>query len=219
MKFLKTILIGLAVALSYSSTSAQYYQIANQLSNILRPALSGSMSYKGFVEVNGIAGVGPNRANFIGISTSQGFQYSSWFYMGVGMGIDIAMARNVDDRPEIDFYDGPTAKNQAMLPLFTDFRFNFGSAAGASFFIDAKLGAAWFLGNKYLMLHDRCMSHSAQFFLQPTIGVRIPVSLNDTRHAINLGLTYRLITSNNNYSWNNNTATLNGFGLAIAYEW
>lgn len=63
------------------------------------------------------------------------------------------------------------------------------------------------------------MSHSAQFFLQPTIGVRIPVSLNDTRHAMNLGLTYRLITSNNNYSWNDNTATLNGFGLAIAYEW
>ncbi len=218
MKLLKSILIGLAVALSSTSASAQYYQIANQLTNVLRPALSGSLSYKGFVEVNGIAGIGTNRANFIGISTSQGFQYSSWFYMGVGMGIDVAMARNVDNRPEGNFYGVNISKNMAMLPLFTDFRFNFGSIAGASLFIDAKLGAAWFLGSKYLGLYDSYMSHSAQFMLQPSMGVRIPADGKSNR-AINIGLTYRLITSNYNYGWDGNTTSLNGFGLAIAYEW
>ena len=84
--------VGMAVP-----ARAQYYEIANQLSGLISPALSGSMQYRGFVEASGLAGMGKNRANFLGVSTSQGFQYSSWFFMGVGMGIDVAMA-NQDDR-------------------------------------------------------------------------------------------------------------------------
>lgn len=220
MKLLKSIAVGAAVALACGAAHAQYYQIANQLTNLITPALSGSLSYKGFVELDGIGGVGPNRANFIGINTTQGFQYASWFYMGVGMGIDVAMARNVDQaHPDGGYYGLHTSKTMAMLPLFSDFRFNFGPSNGVSAFLDAKVGAAWFLGDNYLGLYDRCMGHGAQFFLQPTLGVRIPVSATNPDHAMNIGVSYRLITSNNNYSWNSNTATLNGFGVSVAYEW
>lgn len=52
---------------------AQYYELANQLPSLISPALSGSMNYRGFVQVHGLAGLGDARANFVGISTSQGF--------------------------------------------------------------------------------------------------------------------------------------------------
>ena len=56
--------------------SAQYYQIANQLPQLISPALSGSFDYKGFVELSGLAGVGHNRSNIIDLSTTQRFQYT-----------------------------------------------------------------------------------------------------------------------------------------------
>lgn len=211
------------MAASSSVVSAQYYQLANTLQSLISPALSGSMAYKGFVEVSGLGGVGVNRANFIGLSTSQGFQYSSWFFMGAGVGIDLAMARNNADRTAPDtyspYYDDSYANSIAMLPIFTDFRFNIGAGQSTSFFIDAKIGAAWFLGNDYLQLHDGTMGHGAQFFLQPSIGLRIPVSSANPRQAINFGITYRLLTSGNNYSWYDKTLTLNSFGASISFEW
>ncbi|MDE6717095.1 MAG: hypothetical protein K2J70_02790, partial [Muribaculaceae bacterium] len=79
---------GLFALFSSSKAEAQYYELVNQLPNLLSPALSGSMNYKGYVDVTGTLGVGNDRANFVGISTSQGFQYSTWFFMGAGIGVD-----------------------------------------------------------------------------------------------------------------------------------
>lgn len=222
MKLLKNILLAACLMAGATAAKAQYYEIANQIPNLISPALSGSMAYKGFVELTGIGGVGIDRANFIGLSTSQGFQYSSWFFMGAGMGIDIAMSRNNTDWAAGDNprnFNGGAATNMAMLPIFSDFRFNIGTGANTSVYIDAKIGAAWFLGNDYLQLHDRSMGHGAQFFLQPSIGVRIPVNSAKPGQAVNIGVTYRLLTSDNSYSWYDNTVTLNGFGASISFEW
>ena len=222
MKLLKNILLAACLMAGATAAKAQYYEIANQIPNLISPALSGSMAYKGFVELTGIGGVGTDRANFIGLSTSQGFQYSSWFFMGAGMGIDIAMSRNNTDWAALDNprnFKGCTATTMAMLPIFSDFRFNIGTGTNASVYIDAKIGAAWFLGNDYLQLHDRSMGHGAQFFLQPSIGVRIPVNSAKPGQAVNIGVTYRLLTSDNSYSWYDNTATLNGFGASVSFEW
>ena len=41
------------------------------------------------MDVTGVAGVGNNKLNHVEISTSQGYQYNSWFYMGAGLGIDV----------------------------------------------------------------------------------------------------------------------------------
>lgn len=206
---------------------AQYYQIANQLPGLLSPALSGGFNYKGYVELSGTAGVGANRANFIGISTSQGFRYSSWFFMGAGIGVDIVMAQGVEaDAPRGVGYGGQDCecfsitKTKVMIPVFTDFRFNFGDQSSVSAFIDLKLGAAWLIGSPYLRLHDAYISNDAQFFCKPTIGVRIPVNAQNSSQAFNIGLTYQLLTTDNNYYWNpGGNITLNNFGVTLGYEW
>ena len=73
MKRFNLILLTLFAMLP-AAVSAQYYQIANQIPQLLSPALSGSLNYKGFVELTGMPGLGHNRANIIDISTTQGFQ-------------------------------------------------------------------------------------------------------------------------------------------------
>lgn len=209
---------------------AQYYQIANQLPGLLSPALSGSFNYKGYVELSGTAGVGTNRANFISLTTTQGFRYSSWFFMGVGLGIDIAMAQGADaGSPRAAAYNGygepgcncySVAKTKAMIPVFTDFRFNIGDPASVSAFVDVKLGAAWLLGSPYLRLREAYISNDAQFYCKPTIGVRIPVNSKNSSQAFNIGLTYQLLTTDNNYYWNpGDNITLNNFGVTLGYEW
>lgn len=104
------------ILLSAICGKAQYYELANQLTNLISPALSGSASYQGYVDLSGTAGIGDNRANFVGISTTQGFRYTPWFFMGAGLGIDVAMARG--DKALYDDYGYQaynTTKTQAML--------------------------------------------------------------------------------------------------------
>ena len=202
---------------------AQYYEIANQLPSLISPALSGSMQYRGFVEASGLAGMGKNRANFLGISTSQGFQYASWFFMGVGMGVDVAMAQQ-DDRygawdPD-DWEYGGTAKTKCMIPVFTDFRFRIGNDNSVAAVIGLKLGAAWLLGDDDLMMKTAYMSNETQFYFRPSLGVRIPVSSQNPKQAVNVAVTYQLLTSNNNYTyWHDNSVTLHNLGLTVGFEW
>lgn len=199
---------------------AQYYELANQLTNLISPALSGSATYRGYVDLTGTAGIGVNRANFVGISTSQGFQYAPWFFMGAGLGIDVAMSRGDDAVYETPgYYGSRTTRTQAVLPVFSDFRFNIGSSKTTSFFADVKIGAAWFLGGKYLEMTDFTMGHGAQFFLRPTIGLRIPVNSANPKQAFSIGVSYQLLTSNNNYCRNGASGTLNAFGATIGFEW
>lgn len=212
----------LMLAAGHPALHAQYYEITNQLTNLISPALSGSFNYKGFVEASGLAGVGHNRANFIGISTTQGFRYASWFYMGAGIGVDVVMAQQNDEissRPDNPFYEYPTTKTKAMIPVFSDFRFNIGDPAKTSFFIDIKLGAAWMLGSSDLRMNDACMDNSTQFYMRPSLGVRIPVNSSNSSQAFNIGLTYQLLTTDYNYDWYDNDVTLNNFGVTLAYEW
>lgn len=213
----------LAIIIAAPSAHAQYYQIANQLTGLLSPALSGSFNYKGYVEMSGTAGIGDNRANFIGVSTSQGFRYSSWFFMGVGIGVDVAMSKGLEDGsgiPEDERFIGyyRTTQTKAMIPVFSDFRFILGSESKTSGFIDLKLGAAWLIGSPYLRMHGAYMTNDAQFYLKPTVGVRIPVNTKNSRQAFNVGVTYQLLTSSN-YYWRDGSVTLNNFGVTIGYEW
>ena len=220
MKRFNLILLTLFAMLP-AAVSAQYYQIANQIPQLLSPALSGSLNYKGFVELTGMPGLGHNRANIIDISTTQGFQYSSWFFMGVGAGVDAVMAQqpgNWHPTPDYDYMYRGNTKTKVMIPLFSDFRFTFGPAT-SSFFIDLKVGAAWLIGSDYLRMADGFMSNSTQFYFRPTIGMRIPVSAQKPNQAVNVGVTYQLLTSNNNYYYYSNSLTLNNIGISVSYEW
>ena len=221
MKRFYLLVIALAFLLPLH-VPAQYYQIANQLPQLISPALSGSLNYKGFVEVSGLAGVGHNRANVIDFSTTQGFQYSSWFFMGVGAGVDVVMAQQPQGwrpNPDYDYMYRGNTKTKVMIPLFSDFRFNIGSQEATSFFIDFKVGASWLIGSDYLRMADGFMTNETQFYFRPSVGLRIPVSKERPDHAVNVGVSYQLLTSNNNYYWNDNSLTLNNLGISNSYEW
>ena len=213
-----------ALALSMAAgASAQYYELANQLPQLLRPALSGSWQYKGFVDASALDGIGSSRANILSVSTSQGFQYTSWFYMGVGLGVDVAFS-NYDgslSRSDVPgYWEHGANKTGAMLPLFTDFRFTFGGAQNAlSAYFDLRIGATFLLGNNYLEFDNGYLSNNGQFYLRPSLGMRFPVNSSNSKQAVDLGITYQLITSANNYTWTGRTMTLNALGLTIAYEW
>lgn len=203
---------------------AQYYEIANQIPSLISPALTGGFNYKGYVELTGTAGIGGNRANFAGISTSQGFRYASWFFMGVGLGVDIAKGQDAGPdeaaylRAPYDYtYESSTTK--VMIPVFSDFRFNIGGQTSVSAFVDIKAGAAWLIGSSALRMHDTYMTNDAQFFLRPTVGVRIPINSQNSSQAFNIGVTYQLLTSDNNYYWRSSSVTLNNFGVTLGFEW
>lgn len=219
-------IVAVIVAGFTTRAEAQYYQMANQLTNMLQPALSGSFNYKGFVDATATFGMGLNRANFIGVSTTQGFQYSSWFFMGVGMGVDMAMATGLENAPvagvpptSANYHNSDTTK--AMIPVFSDFRFNIGSGmTKPSLFIDVKIGATWLIGSSYLQLANSRLTGQAQFLLRPSVGVRIPVNQKNAKQAVDIGLTYQLLTANNAWGYiNSNTTTLNSLGVTASYEW
>lgn len=211
-----------AVAVGAPSVDAQYYEIANQVPGLLRPALSGSLNYKGYVETSYLKGVGDKNVDFLSFSTSQGFRYSSWFFMGVGIGADVLFSHVDDDfgnwiNPDLSYLEHGSTATGVMIPLFTDFRFNIGGQSSVSFFIDIKTGCSFLIGKDYLRVGNGYLTSNEYFYLRPSIGVRIPVSENG-RQAVNVGVDYQLLTSDywNSYS---RSTTIHAIGGVISYEW
>ena len=216
--FLASLISGFAF-----TAPAQYYEIANQLPGLIRPALVGGFNYKGFVDVKYLKGVGNRNADFLGFSTSQGFNYSSWLYMGVGIGADVVFTHKDDNFGNWDttapgITDHGSTSTGVMIPLFTDFRFNLGSQSSASFFIDLRLGCSFLVGQDYLEVGNGYLTSQQYFYLNPSLGIRIPVSKNNPKQAFNIGVSYQLLTSN---YWNayNSNVTLNALGATVSYEW
>ena len=208
-----------------NKASAQYYEIANQLPGLIQPALSGAMNYKGSIDAGYSHTLGKYNADFLEISTSQGFQYSNWFYMGVGIGVDVLFAHQHDswgdnwNPSQSDFdYNHSSTETAAMLPIFTDFKFTLGGMERVAFFIDVKVGCSFLLSDDYIRIGDGYLTNRQYFYLRPSIGLRIPTNKNNPKQAIDLGVSYKLLTSNYWNSWNRNV-TLNGLGVTLAYEW
>lgn len=221
--YLKLLFISTFVVAATQSLSAQYYQIANQLTGLIQPGLSGSNSYKGSVEVSYLAGVGNKKADFLNISTSQGFQYRPWLYMGAGIGVDVAFAHQANDfgmntGGNNSYWGHKYTKTGVMIPVFTDFRFNIGNALKPSFYVDLKIGASFLMGDSYLAVGNGFITNREYFYLKPSIGVRIPVSKNNGKQAVNIGVTYQLLTSNYWY-YGSSSTTLNALGATASFEW
>lgn len=210
------------------TASAQYYQIANQLPQMIKPALVGGLNYKGYVEAGYMGGVGDKKADFVDISTTQGFRYADWFFIGVGAGVDILMSHTDDDwgngwngNPGYEgYYKHTDTKTAVMVPLYTDFRFNVGNSQGsvASFFADIRIGASFLMGDDYVRIGNGYLTRSECFYLKPTIGIRIPVGSSNVKQAINIGVSYQLLTQNY-WSYYSNSTTLSSFGASIGFEW
>lgn len=197
--------------------AAQYTSIVNQAANIMQTAIVGGMRYRGYVDASYTGGFGRLQADFVGISTVQGVQYADWFFMGAGLGVDLVYSKSSIPSNEWNFNRKVTTSG-AMVPIFTDFRFNIGGSQGPSFFIDIKAGGSFLIGKNYLAVENGYINGGEYFMLKPSLGLRVPVSKNGKR-SVNLGLTYQLLTCN--YWWynNNDSGTLNSLGATVSYQW
>ena len=217
-KIYLSLIIALIGMLSPVQSKAQYYNIVNQAANMLQTAVIGGMSYKGYVDASYVGGLGTLQADFIGVSTTQGFQYANWLFMGAGLGVDLVYSKAGSQYNGTPIGNRGVTTSGVMIPLFTDFRFKFGKPTSTSLVIDVKAGGSFLIGKNYLAIENGYINGSEYFLLKPTIGIRVPVSSNGKR-AMNIGLTYQLLTCN--YWWynNSNSGTLNSLGATVSYEW
>lgn len=195
------------------SGRAQYTSIVNQAADMIQAAAIGGFNYRGFVEGSYTGGFGNLRANFAGVSTTHGFQYADWFFMGAGLGVDLVFSetenRYVGDKS--------THTCGVMIPVYTDFRFNIGSKTDTSFYIDVKAGGSFLIGGDYLAIRNGYINGNEYFYLKPSIGVRIPTG-ESGKTAFNIGVTYQLLTCNYWYS-RNSSGTLSSLGATVGYSW
>ena len=211
MKQLKRLILILVISLSFTGVAkAQFYEIANQIPQLLSPALSGSFNYKGYVEVSYLKGVGSDIFDFVDFSTTQGFKYRNWFFMGVGAGVDVMI-------PSTDF---SLYKQDAsvMVPLYADFRFLIGNQSNVSVNLDVRMGAAFvfddFHTNNGYLLEDE------NFYLRPTLSVRFPINKDRPKQAISVGFSYQLLLN----AWENGhyfdeAKDFHNVGATIGFEW
>lgn len=204
------------------AANAQIYEAINTLQSVISPALSGSGRYKGYVEAGYSHTLSHYNGDFIEVSTSQGYQYNSWFYMGAGLGVDVLFAHKGSHWLEGMTTPPPDNRGVAttapMLPLFADFRFLIGNSSNVSFFLDLKVGCSFLLTNKLIAIGDGYLTNREYFFLDPSIGVRVPCNKKNPKQVVDVGVKYKLLTSNYWYNYSNNI-TLQSIGAFIAFEW
>lgn len=224
MKLYKSLLTALLALGSILPGRAQIGEIVNGLTNVALPAITQGAGYKGYLEADFTAGVGNYRTNFVTVATSQGYQLNNWFYMGAGIGVDMLWSTvnkgwaNGFIGQDPSWNDHQYTSSAVMIPVFTDFRFILGDQRSTSFFVNFRLGAAFLCSDSYIKIRDGYLSNREYFYFQPAIGVRVPVSSTKPRQALDIGIHYRLMTSNywNNWQYN---ATINGLGVNIGFEW
>lgn len=219
----KTIIsILLALCAFPFSGSAQIYEAINTLQSVLAPALSGSGRYKGYVEAGYSHTLAHYNGDFVEISTSQGYQYNNWFYMGAGLGVDVLFSHKNSGWGENIITPPPgnrkVTTTAPMMPLFADFRFLIGNSSNISFFLDLKVGCSFLLTNRNVAIGDGYLTNREYFFLDPSIGLRIPCNKKNPKQGVDVGVKYKLLTSNYWYNYNNNI-TLQSIGAYIAFEW
>lgn len=214
-----TIITSLGLAAGAYQANAQFYEIANQIPNLITPALSGSMNYKGFVEAEYLHGLGDFSSDFVGASTVQGFSYSNWFFMGAGLGVQYI---HTSPKGWDDSYTRPGNKslstNGVLIPVFTDFRFTMGSPKTLGFFIDLRLGASFLASDDYMQIGYGYITNNEYFYFRPSIGFHVPTNPQKPKQGFDIGVSYQLLT-NNYWGGYSRNSTLNALGVNIAYEW
>lgn len=221
-KKILTLTLGILAALT--PLQAQIFSAINTIGSVISPALSGSGNYKGYVEAGYSHTIGKYNGDFIELNTTQGYQYNNWFFMGAGLGIDLLLSHpgsnwNNGMQNQPPNFNGST-QTAPMLPLYADFRFLIGGAATSniSFFLDLKVGCSFLLTNKIIAIGDGYLTNRQYFFLNPAIGLRLPFNKKNPKQAIDVGVRYKLLTSEYWYNYSNNI-TLQGIGAFIAFEW
>ena len=211
MRQLRQLLLALLVSLTFTGVAkAQYYEMASHMTDMLLPALSGNLNYKGYIEASYLKGLGEERVDFVDISTTQGVKYASWFYMGVGAAVDVMI-------PSLDFkqhrYDA-----SVMVPLYADFRFFIGNQSKVSANLDLRVGAA-FVFDEFPTNHGYLMEDENLYF-RPTFSVRFPINKLRPKQAINIGFSYQLLLNawESGHHWDE-AKDFHNIGATVGFEW
>lgn len=207
---------------------AQYYQAINQATDMLSTALRGGLNYRGMVDASYTTGIGTNGCSSLEFTTSQGFKYADCFFMGVGAGVNVMFAGEGDEGHTYspsgwgNGYDPYRRVHDTgvIMPLFTDFRFFIGNEKDVNLYIGMKVGASFLIGKSYLRTPDGYLDNNEGFYFKPTLGVRVPLSTNNPKYALNFGVSYQLIT-NSYWNWSGyySNTTVNSLGASIGFEW
>lgn len=215
MKRIKHIkfIIPLVIALFFSSNNAnaQFWEIANQIPSLIEPALSGRANYKGYAEVSYLKGLGSDRVDFLDISTTQGFKINSWFFFGVGAGVDV-MFPSFESRYHYKQDAG------IMVPLYSDFRFFIGKMDKISVNIDLRLGVSFNMNDEFQTNNGEIVGDEC-FYLKPSLAVRIPVSKKNPKLAVNVGVSYQLTTADWIGNYYDEDKAFNNIGATLSFEW
>ncbi len=126
----------------------------------------------GKVTVNGFGNA--NQMSF-GLQTINGYQFSRYFSIGLGLGIVKYNGYTIPYGTRMIFYK----MNEFMIPLFADIRFNF-LKGSITPFLSLSAGYSFSLSTKY--------GNHGGVFLNPSLGLKFFIS---TKTAFHFGVGYR----------------------------
>lgn len=191
------------------------------------------VSYKGFLEVGFAGGVSDHKANQLDILTTHGAAVGN-FFIGIGTGVNILFPQDntlKSDMISEGYWDAASGyeyynctDNAVLIPLYVDFKYNFGDMSAICPFVDLKLGCSFLVSDDDgAFIGDGWMDRDACVYFSPSIGMRIPLSGGGA--AMNIGVTYNLLSQKYRYfdEWNgptyNDGIVLSSFGGRISIEW
>lgn len=206
------------------SASGQINEIVNGLTNVAITAARQGQGYKGYMEADFTHTFGNYKSNFLTLATSQGYMLNDHFYLGAGVGIDF-MWTTLDkgwgeDQRLVDpaWSSRHSVSSAVMIPVFSDFRYIVGRYSEPTLFLNMRIGCAFLCTDSYVRIADGYLTNKEYFYLQPAIGVRVPINRTKPRQAVDFGVHYRLMTARYWSGWQHDAA-INGLGLNITYEW
>lgn len=186
--------------------------------------------YKGFIEIGYAGGVGSCRADQLDILTTHGITFGNRLFLGVGTGVNILYPKENGTTldwnmsgiyPGSDRY-GDNKVTAVMVPVYAAVKYNFGSGSIRPF-IDLKGGVAFLARTEPVRIGDGWLDDRQGVYLSPTLGVNIPTS---SRAAINIGLTYSLISQQYCYYdfyynefFRSDGISLHSIGVKFSVEW
>lgn len=211
-----------------TTTTTTTYTRSSSSSSLL------DVGYKGFLEVGFAGGVSDHKANQLDILTTHGISAGN-FFLGLGLGVNILFPQDQTLKSDMissgyweyasdyDYYN--CTDNAVLIPIYLDFKYNFGNTSNICPFIDMKIGASFLVSDQDgAYIGEGWMDKDACFYFSPTIGFRVPLS--NSRTALNIGLTYNLLSQKYRYfdDWSgreyyNDGIVLHSLGARVSIEW
>ncbi len=215
----KSIILLLLSVVAMVAANGVYAQFSRLVQMSQAQQAISSFSYKGFVDVGYMAGVGHYSANKFEATTSHGLSSGNLF-MGIGAGIDVL--KTDDDGRDSRWNESldDFSDNAYMIPIFFDFRYSGSGAIGM--FVDFKAGISLLTGDSYITINDGVFDNDVSFYLNCSLGVRFALG---AKSAFNVGLTYSLISQRyygyDDYYYHSryDGISLHGLGVTAGIEW